>query len=141
MNAGIGRSPYMAMFGTEPKLGLSTTTLPSAVSSVLHTEEALETALSLPSTSSAVVCMDCGLQTQDGGDCSCRTAEPRAAAERRQARQHQSVQADRMLKRARSQFTALDVGDNVTVGIPDVDRSRVEHRNLICVVLEVGTFM
>ena len=62
VNAGIGRSPYMAMFGAEPKLGLSTTTLPPAVSAVLQTEETLNASLSLPSTSSTVICIDCRRQ-------------------------------------------------------------------------------
>ena len=42
-----------------------------------------------------------------------------------------------MLKRSRSRLSELRVGDSVRVGIPDVDRSRIEQRNLIGVGLEV----
>lgn len=143
------------MFGTEPKLGLATTTLPSALTSVLHTEEELRDALDepdepgragpsfleQPSTSSTSICLECGRQVEAATECPCLTEEPPAAAERRKARVHQSAQAERMLKRARSSVAPISVGDNVTVGIPDVDRSRIEHRNLICVVLEVGYYM
>ena len=156
------------MFGTEPKLGLATTTLPSALTSVLHTEEELRDALDepseaepdepseaepdepgragpslleQPSNSSTAICLECGRQVEAATECPCQTEEPPAAAERRKARVRQSAQAERMLKRARSSEAPISVGDNVTVGIPDVDRSRIEHRNLICVVLEVGYYL
>ena len=75
-------------------------------------------------------------------ECPCQTEEPTAAVERRKARVHQSAgQAERMLKRARSSEAPISMGDNVTVGTPDVDRSRIEHRNLTCVVLEVGYYL
>ena len=37
----------------------------------------------------------------------------------------------------RYNLSPIAEADNVRIGIPDVDRSRDEHRNLICVVLEV----
>ena len=121
------------MVGAKPKLGLGTTTLPALVASMLRTEEDLS-ALSLPSTSPPTLCMDCGQQEPDGDQCWCdTTAEPRAAVERRQAGERQQAQAHRMLKQARSRSTARSV-TNVTVGITDVDRSRIEHQHLICVV-------
>ena len=41
VHAGIGRTPFEAMFGTSPRLGLLTWRLPAAVSAKLETEEQL----------------------------------------------------------------------------------------------------
>ncbi|KAK9728639.1 hypothetical protein QE152_g17085 [Popillia japonica] len=42
----IGRSPYRALFGTNPKVGLSSTNLPSEIITTLETEEDLNGVLS-----------------------------------------------------------------------------------------------
>ncbi|XP_043232702.1 uncharacterized protein LOC122386989 [Amphibalanus amphitrite] len=42
-----------------------------------------------------------------------------------------------MLRRSRCSMQEVSVGDNVRIGIPDVDRSRIENRNLICVVIQI----
>lgn len=42
---GIGRTPYKAMFGTDPKVGLSITVLSAAAMEEVNTEEQLQQAL------------------------------------------------------------------------------------------------
>jgi hypothetical protein len=44
---GIGRSPYKAIFGTEPKLGIDKTGLPEDVTSLIYNEQQLATALNV----------------------------------------------------------------------------------------------
>ena len=137
VHQGIGRSPYQAMFGCTPRVGLPSPQLPPAVAAVLHTEEQLQETLSTPSTSSARFCERCLAPVQDGDQCPCESRPSRAAEHREAARGRQQQQAQRMLKRSRNSMEEVAVGDSVRVGIPDVDRSRVENRNLICVVLQV----
>ncbi|XP_045450005.1 KRAB-A domain-containing protein 2-like [Melitaea cinxia] len=43
--SGIKQSPYQAMFGTEPKVGLTTSNLPLEIISRLHNEEDLKVAI------------------------------------------------------------------------------------------------
>ena len=74
--------------------------------------------------------MTCAAPVVDGERCPCQ-GPSRTVSER------QAAQASRMLKKSRSRLSELRVGDSVRVGIPDVDRSRIEQRNLIGVVLEV----
>ena len=117
-------------------MGLGGTTLPSAVASVLRTEEDLEETLGQAGTSTTTFCLDCRAPVKEGEQCPCNGSS-RAAEERQGARLKQEQQAARMLKRSREKMETLSVGQCVRVGIPDVDRSRIEHRNLLCVVLEV----
>jgi hypothetical protein len=44
---GIGRSPYKAIFGTEPKLGIDKTGLPEDVTALIYNEQQLATALNV----------------------------------------------------------------------------------------------
>ena len=135
-HAGIGRSPYVATFGCPPRLGLRTTTLPPTVASVLQTEEELNDALDIPGTSSSTFCPACRTLVADGGQCPCDV--PPAVTERNEARKMQEVQATKMVTRACQKLQPVCRGENVRVGIPDVDRSRVEQRNMVCVVLQVN---
>jgi len=45
-------------------------------------------------------------------------------------------QAARMMTRSEKKFPAVDVGVNVVIRIPDVDKCKTHHPNLIGVVLE-----
>ncbi|KAK7097805.1 hypothetical protein V1264_004730 [Littorina saxatilis] len=47
-HAGIGRSPFKALFGTEAKIGLRSTTLPDGIIDLIETEEELQKALVEP---------------------------------------------------------------------------------------------
>ena len=139
VHRGIGRSPYQ-MFGCPPRVGLPSTSLPSTVAAVLHTEKELQKTLSMPTTSSTRYCEQCLAVVRDGEECSCEEQTPLAVQQRHAAYRKQQKQVERMLKRSRSSKEEVTVGDNVRVGIPDVDRSRIENRNLICVVLQVSVY-
>ncbi|CAG2205572.1 unnamed protein product [Mytilus edulis] len=45
-------------------------------------------------------------------------------------------QAEKMVARSNQILRPVQVGDNVTVPIPSVDRGRGDQRNLLCIVLE-----
>ena len=81
----------------------------------------------------------CSSPGPDGARCPLCTREESAAQQRRSAAESQQRQDQRMLCRANRQTEALDVGTNVRIGIPDVDRARNQQRNIIGVVMEVRT--
>ena len=56
--------------------------------------------------------------------------------QRKRARESQLEQAERMVKRSRIDLKAGEVGDNVAVPIPMVDRGRGDPRNILGVVLD-----
>ena len=45
---------------------------------------------------------------------------------RKRAREAQEQQADKMLKKSKRVMTEANVGDNVTVAIPNIDRGRTD---------------
>lgn len=48
-------------------------------------------------------------------------------------------QAEKMLQQSHKKFSPADVGDNVLVNIPDVDRGRLAPRNIVAVIMEKTT--
>ena len=52
------------------------------------------------------------------------------------ARTAQSSQADRMVKRRRLELPAAQIGDNVAIPIPQVDRGRGDPRNIVGIVID-----
>lgn len=61
---------------------------------------------------------------------------PSIGAIRKEAHINLEGQAVRMMSRSESKFPAVDVGVNVVIRIPDVDKGKTDHPNLIGVVLE-----
>ena len=80
----------------------------------------------------------CSSAGQEGPICALCTREQTAAQERHSAQLCQQRQAEKMLRRAGDAARELQIGTNVRVGIPDVDRARNQQRNIIGVVMEVS---
>ena len=55
---------------------------------------------------------------------------------RKRAQDAMMCQAERMVKRSRVQHVPGNIGDNVTVPIPLVDRGRGDPRNIISVIVD-----
>ena len=47
-----------------------------------------------------------------------------------------TVEAEKMKQASEKRFKAAEIGQNVRVPIPELDRGQTDHRNLIGVVLE-----
>lgn len=55
-HAGIKRAPYVTMFGTDAKLGLSSSSIPEQIAKALETEEDLEEIVnSLPTQEEVII--------------------------------------------------------------------------------------
>lgn len=66
----------------------------------------------------------------------CKRGES-SSEERQGAKRAMIQQADKMQQLSNKRFKKGEVGESVRVPVPDLDRGRVDHRNLIGVILEV----
>jgi hypothetical protein len=177
-HSGINQTPYKALFGCEPRIGLRSTTLPTEVIETLLTEEDFEAVFNFNTQDqrTAGVAAEPG-QTNDSPAEPCHaevsaesvaievSAEPLAVQvssepvvveassasvaveeepglsqqdsdHRKRARDGLMKQAERMVRRSRFVNIPGNVGDNVTVPVPLVDRGRGDSRNIMGVILD-----
>ncbi len=59
-----------------------------------------------------------------------------AAESREEAFNNLKLEAEKMINSSDKLLTVMDIGKNVTVSIPSVDKGRVDFRNIMAVVLE-----
>ena len=159
-HAGIKRSPYEAVFGCHPKVGLDVLALPEVVLKTLRTEEELEKVCQptveeededdppatesivdepAPAPSSARLCTLCGtdvapLQTSTCALCLRKNA---IRHKRKESEDNLTRQAKKMKLASDRNFPAPTVGDTVRVQIPDVDRGKTDARNVLACVVDV----
>ena len=123
------------MFGSEARIGLTSSSLPNGLMSTIESEADLFAVFEetqKPNTSR------CSLVTRTV----LRAVPPSIESRTAQITQHrheasiaQQEQAERMVKRSRVDLQAGTIGDNVAVPIPAVDRGRGDARNIWGVVV------
>ena len=80
-------------------------------------------------------CLEC-LKDEDGAKCAwCKRTE-HIHAQRNSAQKRQQEQAEAMLSKSAKKLKVVVVGDNVLVPVPNVDRAKIDHPNLLAVVME-----
>ena len=80
-------------------------------------------------------CLEC-LKVEDGAKCAwCKRTE-HIQAQRSSAQKRQQEQAEAMLTKSAKKLKVVVVGDNVLVPVPNVDRAKIDHPNLLAVVME-----
>ncbi|CAG9577527.1 unnamed protein product [Danaus chrysippus] len=189
LHSGIKQSPYKAMFGIEPRIGLMTSTLPRDVIEDIRDEDDLENALNkinmTDSTDTAETepVASCSGEHQiiTGGkqkaaESSSKTSEEspveveasqydieagastaeepliippndkdievitnvnqQIMTSREAAHQNLKKQAIRMTLASDKIHVPVEIGDNVIIQIPDVDRAKANLRNIVGVVLQ-----
>lgn len=130
LHSGIKQSPYRAMFDIEPRVGLTTSNLPSEVIETLNDEDDLQKVLrqlnleenSKPASSGTE-------EATSNGECKILLA-------RKEAHESLEKQARRMKLVSDALHPPVEKGDNIIIPIPDVDRAKADLRNIIGVVLE-----
>lgn len=161
---GIRCSPYEAMFGAPMKLGITSLAGLREVYKDLESEEDLESAMGLGSSADGSVGAtdetaddeDENDDDDDDDDGSASDGDDSAEVDpagpsastittrtgkmqqfRKSARAGLEAQAKKMLDASAKKFKKPDVGCNVTVKIPEVDRSKVDPKSMIAVVTAV----
>ncbi|XP_060873867.1 KRAB-A domain-containing protein 2-like [Metopolophium dirhodum] len=113
---GIGRSPYEAMFGCSPKVGISSNT-PDNILKVLNTDKR---------NTEEELCQLC-------------INKENISNKREEAKECLERQAKRMKLQSDMSHPPALQGCNVRVKIPDVDRSKCDPQSIIAIVLEKTT--
>ena len=159
VSASERRTPYTAMFGTEPKVGLTSSSIPAEIIQRLETEDDLLTALSVPLNSANDVppplpddqlpASQCDDVPPPPPDNQLPSSLPPPLSpsplglrrrnirnERKRARECLTDQAERMVKRSRIELQPGNIGDNVALPVPMVDRGRGDPRNILGVIID-----
>ncbi|XP_047478501.1 uncharacterized protein LOC125031659 [Penaeus chinensis] len=146
-HSSVKRTPFKVLFVSATRVGLASPSPPLEVLERLHSEDDLHGLFANPSE-------DEGLaqdpQPLPASAAPAPTSHPTPAQEpqtspltkrlrkiteqRTRAREAQLSQAERMVKRSRIDFKAMEEGDNVTVPIPMMGRGRGDPRNILGVI-------
>ncbi|XP_025410739.1 KRAB-A domain-containing protein 2-like [Sipha flava] len=122
-HAGINMTPYKAMFGVDPRVGLVTSNLSNELITTINVEDEFKRLISTETTSENMIRQKAAVS--DTID-----------AIRKKAHANLKKQATRMMTRTENKFPVVEVGVNVVIRIPDVDKGKTDHPNLIGIVLE-----
>ncbi|XP_008190170.1 uncharacterized protein LOC103311995 [Acyrthosiphon pisum] len=140
----IKRSPYEAMFGIKMKMGLANSIIPKNVLPGLQTEEDLEAALTEPIFENEEVEINKDDETLANENLEIRDVENVILVRTQKINQHREEshiglqkQARKMKEMSNKQMPTVLIGQTVKVKIPEVDRSKVDARTLLAVVLKV----
>lgn len=126
-HSGIKQSPYKALFGIEPRVGLSTSSLPQEIINDIQDEDDLRKAIE----------DDCNSdQNEDGNDNVVHIDTLDIQIARQTAAENLERQAKKMKASSDKSHPPANIGDNVTIPIPDVDKGRCDLRNIIGVILQ-----
>ncbi|XP_049886470.1 KRAB-A domain-containing protein 2-like [Pectinophora gossypiella] len=126
-HSGIKQSPYKALFGIEPRVGLSTSSLPQDILKDIQDEDDLRQVIEDDS--------ECN-QSEDGDGGVVEIDTQNIKDARRSAAENLEKQAKRMKASSDKSHPPANIGDNVTIPIPDVDKGRGDLRNIIGVILQ-----
>lgn len=76
--------------------------------------------------------------TENGAELTCKLCmrQDTTTTERQSAKRSLEVQAEQMKKSSDKRFKEGEVGNNVRVPIPEVDRGRTDHRNLLGIIMD-----
>ncbi|XP_061724387.1 uncharacterized protein LOC133530493 [Cydia pomonella] len=157
-HSGIKQSPYQAMFGTKPKVGLTTSKFPLEIINGLNNEEELQLAITELNRNFSDNDNAGNQDEQENNDTeevgededddddgenveqetiNHNSKETMILEAREKAHCNLAKQAKRMKTASDQSHPPLKVGDNLIIPIPDVDKGKADLRNVIGVVLEV----
>ena len=124
LHSGIKMSPYKAMFGIEPRVGLKTKLTDNKIISEVSSEEDLEQIF--------------GNETSDCSSDEITAIQNDIHDTRQIAAESLKNQAKRMKTTSDLTHPPAQIGDNVTLPIPEVDKAKGSLRNIMAVVLNVN---
>jgi hypothetical protein len=139
---GTKHSPYEAMFGTPPKIGLTSSLLPANIIAKLKTEEELQVALesiqvlSNDNENNEVIRE---VEKEDDEDQiiekQTKTRQTSINQNRTESLNNLKIQATKMTEMSEKRFCKGNIGESVRVKIPDVDRARSDLRCVLGVIM------
>ncbi|XP_047476369.1 uncharacterized protein LOC125030380 [Penaeus chinensis] len=130
-HSSIKRTPFKALFGTDPRMGLTSSSLPLKVFARLQSEDDLFALFANPSEE--VLAQD--PQPPPASAAPVPTSQKEITEQRKSAREAQLSQAERKVKRSRIDFKAAEEGEYVAVATPMVERGKGDPRNILGVII------
>lgn len=155
----INRSPYKALFGSEPKLGLSSKNLSNDILQSITTEEDLNELINTEVSdevdshgeedserdkentneddNNIYDCIKCNskVSTKES-TCDTCVKEKQIQKERVKAFEGQKKAAEKMIQASDKKLVIIEVGSYVLVNIPKVDRGPLDSQNIIGKVVD-----
>ncbi|KRX82843.1 KRAB-A domain-containing protein 2 [Trichinella sp. T6] len=122
-----GQSPFKVKFGEETRIGLESYVLPKSLNAAAKAEEKIEEFLTSQEAN------DEESSNRDG-----KTVKKMKATfikARKEAALGQSRAAAKMTRRAKKKLIPLQIGQNCTLRVPDVDREPADPKNFLAVVM------
>ncbi|XP_016659069.1 uncharacterized protein LOC107883478 isoform X2 [Acyrthosiphon pisum] len=132
----IGRSPYEAMFGCPVRLGVASVGFPLDETTNLNQEEDIEEIdndINIRQEDDIENNLD-GVQLTNNEHL-INIRQDEILNDRQLSAKCLENQAKKMIKKSNKKFEDLEVGVNVRVSIPDVDRARGSPRNVLAVII------
>jgi hypothetical protein len=123
LHSGIKQSPCKATFDIEPRVGLTTSTLPSEVVQNIEYEDELEQVIKQ---------INAERQQIENGEEKVEVlagTSSRISSTRKEAHENSKKLAKRMKMVSDATHTPVYVGSNVILPIPNVDRTKADLRN------------
>ncbi|KAK4880969.1 hypothetical protein RN001_004288 [Aquatica leii] len=122
-------TPYRALFGSDPKVGLKSTNLPNSLIKELRTEEELEDIMRSSQTSNSEHDKQLGDEEMNN----------KIEYERQKSYSGQKRAAEKMTEASNKKFKALEIGSYVYLAVPKVDRGPLDSKNLTGKVFDSAT--
>jgi hypothetical protein len=132
LHLGIKQSLYKAMFGIEPRVGLATSALPSAVIKIIHDEDELKKVIEQVNAKE----QQNGTEDQEDAEETLGGTESNISSARKEAHENLQNPAKRIKLISDATHLPVDVGGNVIIPILDMDRAKADLRNILGVVLD-----
>ncbi|XP_031332774.1 KRAB-A domain-containing protein 2-like [Photinus pyralis] len=136
-HSGIKQSPYKAMFGMDPRVGLSTSSLPSEIFKDINDEEDLTKVINNNLTPASETADDILMEEDENMVQAHTSTDNQIKHSRKTAAEGLRKQAKKMKSHSDKSHPPANIGDNVMIPIPDVDKSKVDLRNIIGVVIDI----
>ncbi|KRX55734.1 hypothetical protein T06_2604 [Trichinella sp. T6] len=116
-----GQSPFKVTFGEEPRIGLESYVLPKSQVDTVKAEEKIEEFLTS--------------QEANDEDSLSRDGKTTFIKAQKEAASGQTRAAAKMTRRSKKMLIPLQIGQNCTLRVPDVDRGPADPNNFLVVVM------
>ncbi|KRZ48968.1 KRAB-A domain-containing protein 2 [Trichinella nativa] len=132
-----GQSPFKVTFGEEPRIGLESYVLPKSLVDAAKTEEEIEEFLTSHEANDEDSLNRDGKNYDENESSIMKHLPETFIKARKEAALGQTRAAAKMTRRTKKMLIPLQIGQNCTLRVPDVDRGPADSKNFLVVVRNV----
>ncbi|KRX38101.1 hypothetical protein T05_16043 [Trichinella murrelli] len=130
-----GQSPFKVTFGEEPRIGLESYLLPKSLVDAAKTEEEIEEFLTSHEANDEESLNRDGKNYEENESNIMKHFPETFIKARKEAASGQTRAAAKMTRRSKKMLIPLQIGQNCTLRVPDVDRGPADPKNFLVVVM------